>query len=248
MIGALAGHNDPVAFLEIRDTVGERRERERVGSEIHLALAVADRERRALPRADQEVVLALEQVDERERAAQALERRRNRLLRRLARSEFVLDYERGDLGVRLGRERMALGGELVTQRPEVFDDAVVDHRESRRRVGMGVGLGRLAMRRPAGVADADRAREGMGRELGLEILEFALGAPPLEPPVLEGRDAGRVVAAVFESLERLDDGPRDRPPPQHAHYAAHRLLTPEVPESDVDSDRPAGAALTSHNG
>ena len=89
---------------------------------------------------------------------------------------------------------------------------------------------------------------GWARELGLEILEFALGAPPLEPAVLERRDAGQVVAAVFESLERLDDGPRDRPPPQHAHNAAHRLLTPEVPESDVDSDRPAGAALTSHNG
>ena len=51
--GALAGHNDPVAFLEIGDAVGERRERQRVGAEIHLALAVADRERRALPRADQ---------------------------------------------------------------------------------------------------------------------------------------------------------------------------------------------------
>ena len=53
----------------------------------------------------------------------------NRLLRRLALSEFVLDQERGDLGVRLGRERMALGGELVAQRSEVFDDAVVDHGE-----------------------------------------------------------------------------------------------------------------------
>ena len=128
-VGPLAGQYDPIAFLEIGDTVGERRERERVGTQIHLAVAVADRERRALPRADQQVVLTLEQIDERESAAQALERRMNRLLRRLALSEFVLDQERGDLEVRLGRERMTLGGELVAQRSEVFDDAVVDHGE-----------------------------------------------------------------------------------------------------------------------
>src|SRR5271165_5166750 len=92
---------------------------------------------------------------------------------------------------------------------------------------MGVGLGRLAVRRPAGVADADRARERMGCEFGLEILKLALGPPPLQPAVLEGRDAGRVVAAVFESLQRLDDRPGDRPPPQDAYNAAHRLLTPQ---------------------
>ena len=103
-VGALARHDDPVALLEIGDAVGERRERERVGAQIHLAVAVADRERRALPRADQEVVLALEQIDERERAAQPAERRVNRLLGRLASSELVLDDERGDLGIGLGRE------------------------------------------------------------------------------------------------------------------------------------------------
>ena len=48
------------------------RERQRVGAEIHFAVAVADRERRALARPDQEIVLALEQIDEREGAAQTL--------------------------------------------------------------------------------------------------------------------------------------------------------------------------------
>jgi hypothetical protein len=49
-VGPLAGQHDPVAVLEIGDTVGERRERERVGTQIHLAVAVADRERRGPPR------------------------------------------------------------------------------------------------------------------------------------------------------------------------------------------------------
>ena len=94
---------------------------------------------------------------------------------------------------------------------------------------MGVGLGRLAVRRPAGVADADRAGERLGGELGLEVLELALGAPPLEPAVLERRDAGRIIAAVFEPLERIDDRPGDRPAAQDADNAAHRRYVPLCP-------------------
>ena len=135
-----AGGDHPVAFLEIGDAVGEGRERERVRAEIGLALAVADRERRALPRPDQEIVLALEQVDEGEGAAHALERRMNGLGRRLAARELVLDHEGGDLGIRLGLERVALGGEFLAQRLEILDDAVVDDGEPGRGVRMGVGL------------------------------------------------------------------------------------------------------------
>ena len=83
-LGAGAGDDDPVALLEIGDAVGEGGERQRVGAEIHLAVAVADRERRALARADEQVVMALEQIDEREGAAKPRERREHRLGRRLA--------------------------------------------------------------------------------------------------------------------------------------------------------------------
>ena len=69
-----AGEDDPVAVLEIADGVGERRERDRIGAEIHLAVAVADRERRALARADQKIVLAGEQEGERKGAAQPRQR------------------------------------------------------------------------------------------------------------------------------------------------------------------------------
>ena len=89
-----AGDDNPVALLEIGDAVGERGERQRVGAEKHLAVAVADRERRALARADQQVVLAVEQIDEREGAAHPLQRRGDRLGRLLALRQFVLDQER----------------------------------------------------------------------------------------------------------------------------------------------------------
>ena len=73
--GALAGQHDPVAVLEIADGVGERAERDRVRSQIHLALAIADRERRAVAGADHQVVFAGEDEAERKCAAQLRQRR-----------------------------------------------------------------------------------------------------------------------------------------------------------------------------
>ena len=104
------------------NAVGEGRERERVGPQIHLALSVADRERRPFPRSDQQILLALEQVDERKGASQALERCVHSLLRRLAGREFLLDHEGRHLGVCLGRKHAVVYRELSAQRLEVLDE------------------------------------------------------------------------------------------------------------------------------
>src|SRR5450631_1627297 len=68
---------------------------------------------------------------------------------------------------------------------------------------MGIGLVRLAVGGPTGVADADDARERLGAQLGFEIAQLALGAPPRQPPRLQGGDTGGVIAAIFETLERV---------------------------------------------
>ena len=149
MSAPLRVSDDPVALLEIGDAVGERRERERVRAEIHFAVAIADRQRRALARADQQILLALEQIDERERAAQPPERRMNGLRGVLPLAEFVLDDERRNLGIGLGRKRISLGGEFLAQRPEILDDAVVNDREPGEACGwalFSVGLPCVAQR------------------------------------------------------------------------------------------------------
>ena len=60
-LDGLPRQRGPVAVLEIGDAVGEGRERDGVGTEIHFAIAVSDGERRSLARSDQKVVLAREQ-------------------------------------------------------------------------------------------------------------------------------------------------------------------------------------------
>ena len=66
-------------------------------------------------------------------------------------------------------------------------------------------LGRdAAVGRPARVAEPRRGGRGAvaGREL--QVLEVADGARVLEPVVLEQGDPGRVVAAVLEALEAVE--------------------------------------------
>ena len=81
----VVGEDDPVAFLEIGQRIGERRQRQGVGAKIHrprlVALPVADGERRPLTGADQQVGLAVEEERQRERAPSGeagLRRRRRR--------------------------------------------------------------------------------------------------------------------------------------------------------------------------
>ncbi len=86
---------------------------------------------------------------------------------------------------------------------------------------MRVVFGRPAMRRPARVADADLAAERFALETVLERAQLAFGAPAAEHAVLQRGDAGRVIAAIFEALERVDQLARDRPVPENSDDSAH---------------------------
>ena len=128
---------------------------------------------------------------------------------------------RDDFGVGLGDEFGALGLQLAAQLDEILDDAVVHDREPLGGVRMGVVLGRPAVGRPAGVADADGARQRLARKPLLQVLELALGAPPRQHAVLERGDARGIVAAIFEALERIDQLRRGRLTADDSDNAAH---------------------------
>ena len=213
-----------VAILEEDDPVGVGEDRRDVGGEKGLAVAETDDERHVLAGADQPVALA--DVHDREG------------VRTLELAEGVTDGigevalvrlldEVGDrLRVGLRGEDVAARLESVAQLAEVLDDPVVDDRDGARAVAMrmGVQVVRPAVRRPAGVGQPDR---GVGRAIGEGGLEVDQLARPLLDEqvagVVDEGDPGRIVAAVLEPLEPLDEDGARLPRTRVADDAAHTV-------------------------
>ena len=125
------------------------------------------------------------------------------------------------LGVGVAGEGRALRFQSGAQVAKILDDAVMDHSDAIGRMRMRVVLGRLAMRRPAGVADADAAEQRRCLEARFQILQLALGAAAVEMHSFQRRDTGGIIAAIFQPLEGIHQLIRDRTTPQNANDAAH---------------------------
>ena len=133
---------------------------------------------------------------------------------------------RDDLGVGLRGEDVAGGLEALAQRLVVLDDAVVDDGDlAVGDVRMRVGRRGRAVRRPARVRDAgvrgERARIGLRGEIG----DARRAHQPLEVRrrgiVADDREAGRVVAAVLEPSNAVDQDGNDVPRGRRSDDAAH---------------------------
>src|ERR1700722_4713294 len=153
--GTTGAEFDPIAFFKIADAVGERRQRQRIGAQIHFLIAVTDRQRTAAPRADQKIFMAGENNGNRERAFEPLKRRGGRLLRRETLVEIIRNQMRDGFGVGFRLEAMLLFLQLLTQLAVIFDDAVMHDGDLAGYVRMRVVLGRAPMRRPTRMTDAD---------------------------------------------------------------------------------------------
>jgi hypothetical protein len=120
---------------------------------------------------------------------------------------------RDDFRVRLRQEVHARPLKALLEREEVLDDAVVDHDDPARGVAVRVGvlLGRAAVRRPARVPDPEPAGRGRRGDLLREVPELALAARDADLAVVpDDRDPRRIVAAVLEALQAVEEDGRRR--------------------------------------
>ena len=157
--GAIGPEQGPVVLLQIGDALGERGQRQSVGAQIHLALAEAHGERRAAPGTHHDVRPPGEDDRQGEGALQALHRLVHGLLGRALALQLMGQEMGDDLGIGLGLEFGAQGDQFVAELLEILDDAVVHDGDAVGGMGMGVGLARPAMGRPAGMADPHHARQ-----------------------------------------------------------------------------------------
>src|SRR6185503_14593813 len=85
-----------------------------------------------------------------------------------------------------------------------------------------------AVGRPAGVADADGGVQRVGGQHRLQRLDLARRAAALDVAVHHAGDACRVVAAVLQALEAVDQPLLHRAGPDDADDAAHGVWRPFV--------------------
>ena len=158
------GHRDAVGrdgddlVLADRDgAAGVLDERGDVGAEEVLAVAQPDHERGVAARADDDVRLVLVHREQREGALEARDDRPGTPAGRSPVRRYSRPSSTAATSVSVSRlEGESVGEQLVLQRREVLDDAVVDDGEPAvvAQVRVRVDVGRAAVRRPAGVADA----------------------------------------------------------------------------------------------
>ena len=220
--------NCAIAFLKVADLVSQRAERDGIRTEVHFAVAEAERERRSLARRDNQIVLAVEKKCQREGAFKTCNRLRGRIGRSATLIKMKLRHERHGFCVGLGLGGIAVGGEFLAQFPEILDDPVMDDRNAPRPVGVGVCHRGRAMRRPAGVPDAGLSWQGVVDQHVRKIDELANRTAAVQRALVHGCNSGAVVSPVFKTLERLDQGWRRLVVAQDAYNAAH-CLNPTCP-------------------
>ena len=67
---------------------------------------------------------------------------------------------------------------------------------------------------------------GSARQALFEVLQLAFGAPARQVAVFQRRDAGGIVAAIFEALERLDHFLGDRLAAEYSNDPTHDWKPP----------------------
>ncbi len=119
---------------------------------------------------------------------------------------MLVQLMRNDFGVGLGGKLVARLRLLGPQRLMVFDDAVVHHSHSATaNVWVRIALAWRAVCRPASMGDACHSLQLAPGKLLLQLHHPAHCAGPRQLAAgIEHNRASRIVAAIFETLEALD--------------------------------------------
>ncbi len=141
----------------------------------------------------------------------------------------VLDQVGDGLGIGLGCEHVPFRRQPLTQLAVVLDDPVEHHGQLRRvlaRERVRVELGHATVRRPASVTET-RGGRGAAEPLGraLEVVERPDRPGVGESALLEQRDPGRVVAAILQPLEPVEQERLALPRPDVSDDPAHRVVS-----------------------
>ena len=222
-LDALPADAGDVALLEDDERPRHGQERGDVGRDEVLLLAKSDQERAAGAREHDAVRVLAPHHGKRIGAPQFGDGLLHGLEEVAAPGQVIVNAVRDDLGIGVRGELVAGALEFGPELLVVLDDAVMDDRNAvARDVRMGVLLVRHAVRRPARVGDAEVAGSRMRGQGVRELRHLAHGAQARDRgAAVQDGDAGRVIAAVFEAPQALDQDRDDVPVSNRSDDAAH---------------------------
>ena len=139
----------------------------------------------------------------------------------------LLDQMRQDLRVGFGKELVLFLQQRVAQLQVVFDDAVVNDHDAvlAVMVRMRVFFGRTPVRGPARVPDAEQPAQRLRANDFFQVAQLSRRAADLQPAVPNHGNAGRVVTAVLQPLEAVNQDRNDFLLPDVTDNPTHRFLT-----------------------
>src|SRR5438046_3060157 len=112
---------------------------------------------------------------------------------------------RDEFGIGFGLQLMTACEKLPAQVEIIFYNAVVNHRDRAGLMRMRVFVRGASVSRPSRVADSDVAFQRITVEQFAELVELPFRAANFELAVLmKRRDAGGIVAAIFEAAKTGD--------------------------------------------
>ncbi len=223
---AVAGQLGGVSFFQEYHPTGGLQDRRHIGGDEVLALAQPHQQRAT--HACHHHALGLVFADHRQcvGAGQFLDRALQGAEQVvLIGLEVMMDQVRYHLGIGLRFEHITQRQQLLALLLVVLDDAVVHQRHALADMRMGIGLGDTAMRRPAGMADAQHRMELLGDGRPFHFGNAA-GAPHAADVLgVEHGNAGGIVAAVFQPLESFNQYRNHIATSDRSHNPAHSLST-----------------------
>ena len=89
-------------------------------------------------------------------------------------------------------------------------------------MGMGILFGRASVGGPSRMTDTVGSIQRLEPDDLLKVAQLAFGTTDLQPPAVAGdRDASRVIPAIFQFFQPVEDNGYYPLLPHVSHYAAH---------------------------
>ena len=202
-----------ISTLEVHELLRIVNDGGGVGTDEILSFANANGHGRALPRGNDAVRVAPLDNGDGVRAHHLPEGHADGLLQgAFVGVLHVLDEVHQHFRVGAAPERVSVAGQGVFEHTEVFNDAVVNQRQTAAlgQVRVGIGVVGRAMCRPAGMADSDGAVGGFSAQEAFQVVHLSFAFVQVDLAVLSCKgDAGTVIASVLQSMQAFyNDGAR----------------------------------------